>query len=246
LLNDLRDLMRIQSLRLLLTLLAVSLSFASLVTYAQFGEIAGQLHTNVSVGSSNSVTFTLVNDGSTPIRFEILTPPQFQSATPNTVVPVVTASPMNGTIAPSSEFSINITVYVPAAKNNTPGTRWTGIIQAVVVSNSSGLISSGANIQEGVAKIITITAQSPKPSILPYVVAAAIAVAVVAGGAYLYMKRHRKAPAARTARKQARAAARRRPGKVVRKKGTRKARRPATRRKPRAPRAGARRPRRRR
>ncbi len=175
-------------IKLQLVVLILTLSAMSSLAYAQFGEIAGQLHTNVSIGSSNSVSFTLVNGGSTPIKFQIIPPPQFQSATPNTVVPTVTANPMNGTITPGSEFTVNVTVYVPSSKNNTPGTQWTGIIQAVVVSNSPSLSGSGANIQEGVAKIITITAQAPRSSPLPYAIGAVIIIAISVGYAYVRKK----------------------------------------------------------
>ncbi len=196
-----RDLMRLRNLLLQTCVLVLLLSIASAPAFAQFGEVAGQLYTNVSIGGSNSITFTLVNGGSYPIKFQIITPPQFQTSTPNTVAPTVTTNPMSGTIAPSSEFTINVIVHVPSAKNNTPGTKWIGIIQAVVVSNSSAISGSGANIQEGVAKTLTITAAEPSASILPYVIGV-IVVAVVAIGVYLgkFRKRAKKG-AAGTARK---------------------------------------------
>ena len=213
--------MAYRGIKLQLVVLILVVSAMSSLAYAQFGEIAGQLHTNVSIGSSNSVSFTLVNGGSTPIRFQIITPPQFQSATPNTMAPTVTANPMNGTITPGSEFTVNVTVYVPSSKNNTPGTQWTGIIQAVVVSNSSSLSGSGANIQEGVAKIITITAQAPRSSLLPYAIGAAIIIAISVG--YVYIRRKtRIAPTSRPA------AGRRSGAKAATRKSSRK--RPAARR----------------
>ncbi len=216
---------KVQLVRLLPLFLAASLSLISSLAYAQFGEVAGQLFTNVSVGSTNTVTFTLVNSGATPIRFEIVPPPTFRSSTSNSVPPTVTASPMNGTMAPSTEFRINVTVYVPNAKNNTPGTQWIGVIQAIVLSNSSSTLSgSGANIQEGVAKIITITAQAPQPSILPYAIGGVVAVALIGGGAF-YLSKRRKAKAPKRAVAGARASSRGRKrvaSKAVRRKAVRR------------------------
>lgn len=202
-------------IKLQLVVLILTFSAMSSLAYAQFGEIAGQLHTNVSIGSSNSVSFTLVNGGSTPIKFQIIPPPQLQSATSNTLVPTVTANPMNGTITPGSEFTVNVTVYVPSSKNNTPGTQWTGIIQAVVVSNSSSLSGSGANIQEGVAKIITITAQAPRSSPLPYAIGAVIIIAISVG--YVYVRKK-----TRTASTSRSAAGRRSCAKIVMRGSSRK------------------------
>ncbi len=197
--------MRIRNITgLLVPFVILALLFAQ-PAYAQFGEVAGQPHANVSIGSSNSVSFTLVNGGSTPIDFQIIAPASFQSSTANTIPPVVTVTPMNGTIAPGAEFTINVMVSVPSGKNNTPGTQWVGVIQAVVVSNSSGLNgASGANIQEGVAKVLTVTAIAPRPSLLPEAVAAAII--IIAAALIIYFKRFRKAKAASKPASEARAA----------------------------------------
>ena len=74
---------------------------------------------------SQTISVTLVNEGSTPINFKTYLPNLNQIA--NTTTPTVTASPMNGTIKPHSDFNVNVTTYVPYNKNK-PGLTWQGIL----------------------------------------------------------------------------------------------------------------------
>ncbi|MEM0201200.1 MAG: hypothetical protein QXD23_02235 [Candidatus Micrarchaeaceae archaeon] len=154
--------------------------------YGQFGEIAGQPHFNVSLGSSQSLNITLINDGSTPINFKTLLPNLNQIV--NTTTPIITAYPMNGTIKPNSDFNVNITVYMPYNKNK-PGLTWEGVLQFVETSNSS--ISSGTGVQvvAGLAKIISITSTVPKSNLTLIIIFLIIVVIIVIVILYLLYKK---------------------------------------------------------
>ena len=68
-------------------------------SYAQIGEVAGPLNFNVSIGSRQSLTLTIVNGGSGgPISY--MATPTITTVIPNSTAPTVTVKPMNGTIAP--------------------------------------------------------------------------------------------------------------------------------------------------
>ncbi len=193
---------------------------------AQFGEVAGQLFANVSVGSSNTVTFTLVNSGSTPISFEVVVPPSYTTSSSNTVFPQVTTNSKYGTVQPGSEFTVTLNVYVPSAKENKPGTEWVGIVQAIMVKNNSNITGSGANIQAGVAKILTVRAIEPTTPWTLYGAIIIIAASIGAVGTFVYNKKR----SVRTERRTSTASAASRKKSAVR--GTRrKATRPSKRKK---------------
>ncbi|MEM3753749.1 MAG: hypothetical protein QW778_04075 [Candidatus Micrarchaeaceae archaeon] len=147
------------------------------IAYAQLGEVAGQPFFNVSIGSSESITVTVINSGSVPIPFRVLLPTL--NTIVNTTQPIVTASPSSGTIPAGSSMGINVTVQMPPDKRNI-GHTWTGILQVVEVSNTTAGPGMGAVITAGVAKIITIYASPPKFNPFIYIVGGIIIVAVVA------------------------------------------------------------------
>ncbi len=165
----------------------LSIVLSPSLAYAQLGEVAGQLTMNVSIGSSNSLPFTLVNGGTAPIDFRIVLPTMSSSS--SNAVPAVVVRPMNGTIPPGSEMVLNVTVSLPSSQGIKPGTSWTGILQAVVAGNGSVIEGSGASIQEGVAKIVTVTAMQPGTSYVLYGIAVAVVAALAA--AVLYIKKPR-------------------------------------------------------
>ncbi|MEM3791242.1 MAG: hypothetical protein QXL16_00745 [Candidatus Micrarchaeaceae archaeon] len=127
--------------------------------HAQLGEVAGEPFFNVSIGSKETIQVTIINAGSTPLPFKVILPTLNNIV--NTTQPSVSADPMNGTILPSSSIGINITVYMPYDKRNI-GHTWTGILQVVEISNRTPMLSTGAVVLSGVAKIITIYASKPK------------------------------------------------------------------------------------
>ena len=126
-------------------------------SYAQFGEVAGQLNFNASIGGSASLPFTLINGGSQPLKFKIILPTL--NTIPNSTTPTFSISQMNGTIPAGGQLTLNVTVYMPSNKNK-PGMHWSGILQAIELSNNT-LSGSGAILQQGVAKIVGVTALKP-------------------------------------------------------------------------------------
>jgi len=161
----------------------------SIFSYAQLGEQAGQPFFNVSVGSSQTINYSIFNSGSTPIGFEIILPNL--NTIPNNATPTVSVTPMNDTLAPNSQQKISITVYMPAGDK--PYLKWQGILQVVETStqqsSSSGM---GATLRAGVAKIVTIESAPPKPLPLVYYVVSAIAVIVIIViVAYLFIARRK-------------------------------------------------------
>ncbi len=165
---------------------------------AQLGEVAGQPFFNVSIGSSKSLTVTIINEGSSPLPFKIILPTLNTIA--NTTQPVVTASPMGGAIPAQGSMKINVTVQMPSDKRNM-GHTWTGILQIVEVNNATSSGGMGAVIVAGVAKIVTIYASKPVFNPLPYIIAGIVAVVVVVGGGSYYL--HAKRKAAKAARLKA-------------------------------------------
>jgi len=151
-------------------------------------------------------------------------------AIPNVTSPTITLSPQSGVLQPRQNTHINITVYMPL--NAKPGTTWTAIIQAVQTANQTA--SSGATIQSGVAKVITITALPLKINYLE-LASGGIIIAILAGfGAYYSILRRRaKVAKARARRKRAlkRVAKRITPKKKARAKRRTKHRRTTRRRK---------------
>jgi hypothetical protein len=156
------------------------------VAYAQLGEVAGPLNFNVSVGSSASLQYTLINGGSQPIHYQIVLPSL--NIVPNSTAPTFTVSQMNGTISPQSQLVINVTAYMPS--NDKPGMHWGGILQAVEVSNIT-ISGSGAVIHQGVAKLVGVTAAQPKGIPLLYIVLAIVVLIIIIVLVYYFMRRRK-------------------------------------------------------
>lgn len=208
----------------------------STISVAQLGEIAGQPHFNVSIGGRQSLAVTVVNQADYPLPMKVILP-NLVSKTANAVTPTFTANPMMGNVPPGGSLRINITVYMPGGTNK-PGYSWTGVMQMVVVANSS--VTNGASITEGVAKLITVDAAPHIPSIWDYawlmvlVVAAVVVVVVVLllrskgmlGGSAKKKVTSAKARARATRRKKA--GARKKTAKRKGRKTSARARRPTS------------------
>lgn len=148
------------------SLFSFLLIFSS-ISVAQLGEVAGQPTINVSIGSSNSVIITVVNQAGTPLPVKVILP-SLVSKDANAITPTVTASPLEANVPAGGSLNINLSVYMPGGTNK-PGYTWTGIMQIVTVPTSSGTGSGeGAAIIEGVAKIVTVNAAQHIPSIWDY------------------------------------------------------------------------------
>lgn len=184
------------SLLLLISILLIGSTI--LVSSAQLGEIAGQPTIPVNLGGSNSVNITVVNQGSTPLPIRVVLP--MLNTIKNTTTPIVTASPMNGSIPPNSEFVIKLTVYMPSAKNKA-GLSWTGIMQIIEVPpNTPASATSSAQIIAGVAKIVTIDSIAPVFDIYEYLIPAIVIIVIVVVALYLYRSKKAKPKAAATAK----------------------------------------------
>ena len=145
-----------RALRLLALSICSFLLIAS-ISAAQLGEVAGQPHFNVSIGSSNTLTVTVTNQAQYPLPIKVILP-TLMSNDANAITPGVAASPMAGNIPAEGQLQINVTVYMPGG-TNMPGYTWTGIMQVLAVpANSSSSGGMGASILAGVAKVITVTA----------------------------------------------------------------------------------------
>lgn len=167
-------------------ILLFSLTF---ITYSQLGEVAGQPFFNVSLGSSETLNYTIINSGSTPIGFKVI-PPSLNTI-PHNATPTVVITPMNGTLAPNSQQKISITVYMPSSDK--PGLKWQGITQVLQTStqqiNGSGM---GVTLREGVAKIVTIESAPPKPlPLADYVAGIVLVIAVVVIVSYIVVVRRK-------------------------------------------------------
>ncbi|MEM0202253.1 MAG: hypothetical protein QXR73_03690 [Candidatus Micrarchaeaceae archaeon] len=150
--------------------------------HAQLGEEAGEPFFNISVGSSATFNYSILNSGSTPIHYTVILPSL--NTIPHNVTPTVTVTPMNGTLAPNSQQVMTIAVSMPASDK--PYLKWQGVLSVVstapIVNVTSG---AGAVIKEGVAKIVTIESEPPKPTpLVYYVVGAIVAVLVIVGALY--------------------------------------------------------------
>ena len=223
--------------KILLLLVMLLGSSAVALTCAQLGEVAGGQNFNVSLGgTATSNTFTIVNAGSSPIGF-VVKLPQFNTI-PNSTTPNVTIYPMNGTLAPHSDFKLNITVYMPL-DHNKPGDRWDGLIQVLQTLPAGSGTGGGAVIETGVGKEIIIVATAEVYN-WPLI---GIGVAIVMVAAYLLYTRFLskgkgKAKGRRTGssvssllkaktakRKRRRKTAKRQPGRKPARKRARKKRR---------------------
>ncbi len=163
-------------------LVVILSSFPILIAHSQLGEVAGVLNFNTPIGSSSSLNLTIMNTESIPLKYSVVLPVLNQI--PNSTTPIVTITPMNGTLAPHAQKELNVTVHLPYNKNK-PGYAWQGLIQVIGASPST---PGEVNIQAGVAKLITIVAAEPKqnPLLIPELVAGVVLAAALAY--FLYLK----------------------------------------------------------
>ena len=163
--------------------------FLAATAYAQLGEVAGQPTIVVPAGSSSSANVILVNSGSSPISFRVILP--YLKPVVNETTPVVTSIPMNGTILPHSQ--INVTIKVSIAAKDKPGLSWTGVWQAVEVTNNTASGPTSAILTAGVAKIVTINSAKPLPFPILYVAIIILVIIIVIGlAAYFFMGKKRQ------------------------------------------------------
>jgi len=203
-----------------ISLFSFFLIFTS-ISGAQLGEVAGQPHFNVSLGGTNSITITVVNQAAYALPVRVILP-SLTTTAPNAITPRVTTSITDGFVPAGGNLRINITVYMPGGTNK-PGYTWTGVMQVVTVPNSS-VSGGGAQILEGVAKIITITATAHVSSLwdyLPVAIVAVVAVVAVVVVAVLFKKGiiGKKTGAARAAEPAARKAQSRKAARGRKRKG---------------------------
>ncbi|MDE1865014.1 MAG: hypothetical protein KGH94_00015 [Candidatus Micrarchaeota archaeon] len=167
-------------------------SFALILTVvpAQLGEVAGQPHFNVSLGGTNTIYVTMINQAPYPLPIRVILP-QLISKDVNAITPTLKAYPMVANIPPNSELNINLTVYMPEGTNKA-GYTWSGILQVVTEPNTTANSgATGATIIEGVAKIVSITATAHVTTIYDYLAPAAIVIAVVAIAAGILVARRK-------------------------------------------------------
>ena len=158
------------------------------ISYAQFGEVAGQLNFNASIGGSASLPFTLINGGSQPLNFKIILPTL--NTIPNSTTPTFSISQMNGTIPAGGQLTLNVTVFMPSNKNK-PGMHWSGILQAIELSNTT-ISGSGAILQQGVAKIVGVTALKPVGLPILYIILIVLAIIILIIIIYFVIKKAKK------------------------------------------------------
>ncbi len=168
-----------------LSLFSFLFLFSSIST-AQLGEVAGQPHFNVSIGGSNSIQITVINEATYPLPVRVILP-SLTSTDANAITPDLTANPMVATIPAGKELNINLTVRMPGGTNK-PGYSWSGILQVVTAPNSTSGGSTGATIIEGVAKIVSISAIKSTFNIYDYLIPAVIVIIVVAAIVVAYKK----------------------------------------------------------
>jgi hypothetical protein len=170
-------------------------SFILSTAYAQLGQQAGPLIFNVTLGGSQTLNYSILNGGSSPINFTVILP--ILNTIPNNETPIVKVYPMNGTLAPHSQQTIHVTVFMPA--KNKPGLTWNGGYSAgtsgiVVVEGAPSVANSGgmgAVVYAAVIKGIIIKSAKPPINILLIVGIVLLAAIIVAGGTLYYYYRKR-------------------------------------------------------
>jgi len=231
------------------------LLFLTPIASAQLGEQGGPLVFNITLGGSETLNYTILNAGSSPINFTVELP--ILNTIPNNETPIVKVYPMNGTLAPHSQQVMHVTVFMPA--KDKPGLTWSGgyakgTSGIAVVEGSPSIVSSGmgAAVYAAIIKGIIISSAKPPINMLLIVGIILLAAVIAAGGAVYYYYRKRatakakkklrakelaklKARARGKARKAVKKKARAKPkakakaGKAKTKAGTARARRRRTR-----------------
>lgn len=171
----------------------VAVAVAFVHAQSNIGEVGGSLFFNVSLGSTQTNSMTIINAGDEPLGFRMVLPTLtlrsniYNFTAANTTLPVITISPMNGTMPPHTQQQINVTVYMPVGTNK-PNLTWEGLVQALATGNPAQV--GGASIQGGVGKVITIRSAPEKPLIIPF--SAILLVIMIAAGTGLYYATRKK------------------------------------------------------
>jgi len=170
------------------------LIFLTSIVSAQLGEQGGPLVFNVTLGGSETLNYTILNAGSSPINFTVELP--ILNTIPNNETPIVKVYPMNGTLAPHSQQTMHVTVFMPA--KDKPGLTWgggyaKGTSGIAVVEGSPSIVSSGmgAVVYAAILKGIIIKSAKPPVNILLIVGIVLLAAIIVAGGTLYYYYRKR-------------------------------------------------------
>jgi len=171
------------------------LSFILSTAYAQLGEQAGPLVFNVTLGGSQTLNYSILNGGSYPINFTVILP--MLNTIPNNETPIVKVYPMNGTLAPHSQQTMHVTVFMPA--KDKPGLTWNGGYSAgtsgiVVVEGAPSIANGGgigAVVYAAVIKGLIIKSANPTVNIMLIVGIVLLAAIIVAGSALYYYYRKR-------------------------------------------------------
>ena len=79
---------------------------------------------------------------------------------------------------------------MPSNKNK-PGMHWSGILQAIEISNNT-ISGSGAILQQGVAKIVGVTALKPVGLPILYIILIVIGIIIVVVILYFIIKKVKK------------------------------------------------------
>lgn len=141
----------------IIAIASVIMVLVLVVTVAEangFGEYSGYLVYNISINTSHTEAWTLINSYNYSLTFRIV-PPNLTIGSSN-VTPTLNFSVLNGTISADSNFQVNVTVYIPP--NATVGTFWQGYATAFAAS-ASNQSNASAKVQIGTAKLIQITAE---------------------------------------------------------------------------------------
>ncbi len=161
------------------------------VSHSQnLGQGAGALVFNVSLGGTQTLSYSIFDGGGAPISYTV-SPPQYNPIK-NETTPTVTVSPTSGVLQPSQSATVYVTVRMPAT--NKAGIRWDGIMQVLAATNASN--PGGAVIQGGLGKEVIIYSKlPPAPNYGPLLyVIIGIAIAACIVGGVLYAFKFRKGP----------------------------------------------------
>ncbi|MDE1846023.1 MAG: hypothetical protein KGH53_01970 [Candidatus Micrarchaeota archaeon] len=171
------------AIRVPLFFFLLSLILTANVYHAQLGQAAGAFVINMSIGSTATRNWSLVNTGDIPLAYRVILPTF--TPIPNATAPTVVAVPMNGTIAPHTTVAVKVVITLPYL-NNKAGIRWDSVIGSVAQPLNFTQGTGGAQIQGGVGKEIVIKSQPA--TIDPLALAAIIAgiVIAIALGIYYY------------------------------------------------------------
>ncbi len=154
------------------------------ISSACIGEVAGHMHFNVTLGGNQTLQMQVFNDcDNVTVTYDAFAQlqPNVNKTTPN-----ITIKPKTGLIAPHQNLMLNITVLMPS--NEMVNTSWSG--GAAVIETANALNPGGAQLEGGVAKILSATAIAPiyKPLPIILLILVGIGIAVLAGGSVYYLK----------------------------------------------------------